>query len=54
LVIDKNIHQTVMNNPVSDDLQPAAFTTKAACRASLQRRELVNRVESKLPKSKQL
>lgn len=54
LAIDKNTHQTVTNNLVSDDIQPSAFTTKTACRASLQRRELVNKVESKLPKSKHL
>jgi DNA-binding NtrC family response regulator len=46
-------HRAVMNNQVSAALQPAAFATKAACRASLQRREGVSKVDSKLPRSKQ-
>jgi CheY-like chemotaxis protein len=49
LATNENKHQEVMSNPV----QTAAFTTKAACRASLQRREGVSKVDSKLPRSKQ-
>jgi CheY-like chemotaxis protein len=53
LATDENKHQTVMSKPFSAALQPAAFATKAACRASFQRREVVSRVESKLPRSSQ-
>jgi CheY-like chemotaxis protein len=49
----KNEHQSLRNNPLGAGLQPSALTTKAACRASLQHREAINRVESKLTKLKQ-
>jgi DNA-binding response OmpR family regulator len=54
LANDKIRHQTVINNPVGADLQSAAFATKTAWRASLQRREVVSRVESNSPKSKHI
>jgi len=52
LTTDKIIHQKEMTNPNGADLHPAAIAARAACRASLQRRESVSRVDSKLPRSK--
>jgi CheY-like chemotaxis protein len=51
LATHENNHQKKMSSPVSADLQPALFASKAACRASLQRREFVSRFENKFQRS---
>jgi CheY-like chemotaxis protein len=45
LVMVKNMHQTVMRNPKGANLNPAAYGTKAACRAYSQRRDEVGKLE---------
>jgi CheY-like chemotaxis protein len=52
LTADEKYHQKVKDNEDGADLHPAAIAAKAACRAPLQRRESVSRVDSKLPRSK--
>jgi CheY-like chemotaxis protein len=49
----KSRQQTVRSNPINADIQPVAFNTKGNCRSYPQRREAVNRVESKFQRSKQ-
>ena len=48
-----NRQQTAMGNPINADLQPVAFNTKGSCRSYPQRKETVNRVESKSQRLKQ-
>jgi len=50
LATDEIHHQKETGNPYGADLR---HSTKAACRASVQRREGVGRVDGKLPRSKQ-
>jgi CheY-like chemotaxis protein len=49
----KNSQHTVPSNLINADLQPTALTTKGSCRSYPQRREILSRVESKMPRSKQ-